>query len=100
MTVFRFYARPLWSGDYQSRYGVLREIGGGNGDKWTRNASTGRMTSPRSGASLGADLESGNECRFSTLVASFKRDADLARAVTSTRGRMYRHTHAPIAYAE
>ena len=32
----------------------LREIGGGGGgDKWTRNASTGRMTSPRTGASLG-----------------------------------------------
>ncbi|MSQ90962.1 MAG: VacB/RNase II family 3'-5' exoribonuclease [Phycisphaerales bacterium] len=30
----------------------LREIGT-SGDKWTRNESTGRMTSPRSGASLG-----------------------------------------------
>ncbi len=74
----------------------LREIGGGSGDKWTRSETTGRMTSARSGASLGvgdpvevqiAEINLGTRQMELRLVKSLRKASEIKGEDGEIRGK-------------
>lgn len=73
----------------------LREIGGG-GEKWARSETTGRMTSPRSGASLGvgdpvevqiAEINLATRQMELRLVKSLRKASSIKSEESEVRGK-------------
>lgn len=73
----------------------LREIGGG-GEKWSRSETTGRMTSPRSGASLGvgdpvevqiAEINLATRQMELRLVKSLRKASSIKSEESEVRGK-------------